>query len=88
MSSAALDMDPEDIRDVASDIDAVAHRLEAIGALVADETSPASVAEWIDELPRISDELRQVADAIRTVVGSVSVADDELARRFARHGDG
>jgi len=87
MSSGTLDMDPDEVRDVASDIDAVAHRLAAIGALVADETSPAPIAQWVDELPRITDELRQVADAIRTVVGSVSVADDEMARRFARHGD-
>ncbi|MFG1885644.1 hypothetical protein [Micromonospora sp. NPDC049102] len=88
MSSSALDMDPENLRDVARDIDTLANRIHAVGALVADETSPASVLEWVDELPRISEDLRQVADAIRTVVGSVSVADDEMARRFAHRGDG
>ncbi|MGC4854042.1 hypothetical protein ACLQ24_11745 [Micromonospora sp. DT4] len=88
MSSSALDMDPEDLRDVARDIDTVANRLHAVRALVADETSPASVVEWIDELPRITEELRQAADAIRTVVGSVAATDDEMARRFARRGDG
>ncbi|MCG5436663.1 hypothetical protein [Micromonospora foliorum] len=88
MSSGSLDMDPEGLLHVALDIDTIAHHLRAVEPLVADENPPAPVVEWIDELPRITEELHQVADVIRTVVGSVSATDDEMASRLARRGDG
>ncbi|MFE2614199.1 hypothetical protein ACFXA2_11365 [Micromonospora chalcea] len=88
MSSGSLDMDPEGLLHIALDIDTVAHHLHAVKPMVADEMGPAVVAEWVDELTRITEELQQVAEVIRTVVGSVSVTDDEMARRLARSGDG
>ncbi|MCX5070223.1 hypothetical protein OOJ91_30690 [Micromonospora lupini] len=87
MSDGSLDLDPEGLRQVAFDVDTVAHRLGAVES-PADENPPAPIVAWLDELPRLAGELHQFADVIRTVAGSVSVTEGEIWARFARSGDG
>ncbi|MEU5902961.1 hypothetical protein [Micromonospora sp. NPDC047527] len=84
MNDRFLDLDPDGLGPVAHGIGDLADLLLALDLPSAtDETS----RSWANELPRIGAELAQVEAQLREIARTVTATDDELAMRFARHGD-